>query len=69
MTPSARLSGSNVFKGRDGTPYEIVTANTREEAERVARGEFVVLEVVPRWSFPAKEWVDGNRELWKAASK
>jgi hypothetical protein len=69
MNPSASLSGSNVFKGRDGTRYEILTANTREEADRVARGKFVVLEVVPRWSFPAREWVDGNRELWKAASK
>jgi len=56
-------------KGRDGTRYEIVTANTHEEAERVARGEFVVLEVVPRWSFRAKEWVGGKRELWNAASK
>lgn len=70
INPAALLSGSNVFKGRDGTRYEILTANTREEAERVARGkDFVVLEVVPRWSFPAKEWVEGNRELWKAATK
>lgn len=66
INPAARLSGSNVFKGRDGTRYEILTANAREEAERVARGEdFVLLEVVPRWSFPAREWVDGNREMWK----
>ena len=70
INPAARLSGSNVFKGRDGTRYEILMANTREDAERVAREkDFVVLEVVPRWSFPAREWVDGNREIWKAASK
>jgi hypothetical protein len=70
INPAARLSGSNAFKGRDGTRYEILMANTREEAERVVRGtDFVVLEVVPRWSFPAREWVDGNREIWKAASK
>lgn len=70
INPAARLSGSNVFKGRDGTRYEILTANTGKEAERAARGkDFVVLEVVPRWSFPAREWVDGNREMWKAASK
>ena len=24
--------------------------------------DFVLLEVVPRWSFPAREWVDVNRE-------
>lgn len=70
IDPAVRLSGSNVFKGRDGTRYEILTANSRQEAEQVARGkDFVVLAVVPRWSFPAKEWVDGNREMWKAASK
>jgi hypothetical protein len=70
INPAAGLSGSYVFKGRDGTRYEILMANTREEAERVARGkDFVVLEVVPRWSFPAREWVDGNRELWNAATK
>jgi hypothetical protein len=63
---AARLSRSNVFKGRDGTRYEILTANAREEAKRLARGmDFVLLEVVPRWSFPAREWVDGNREMWK----
>ncbi len=68
--PAARVGGSNVFKGRDGTRYEILMTNALEEAERVARGSsFVVLEVVPRWSFPAKEWVDGNREMWKAASQ
>jgi hypothetical protein len=70
INPAARLSGSNAFKGRDGTRYEILMASTREEAERIVRGtDFVVLEVVPRWSFPAREWVDGNREIWKAASK
>jgi hypothetical protein len=70
IDPAARLSGSNAFEGRGGTRYEILTANSRQEAERVARGkEFVVLEVVPRWSFPAREWVDGNRELWKPVSK
>jgi hypothetical protein len=70
IDPAARLIGSNVFKGRGGTRYEILTANSRQEAERVAHGkDFVVLEVVPRWSFPAREWVDGNREIWKPASK
>jgi len=70
INPATRLSGSNAFKGRDGTRYEILVAKTREEAERVVRGkDFVVLEVVPRWSFPAREWVDGNREIWKAASR
>ncbi len=68
--PAAHVSGSIVFKGRNGTRYEVLMASTREEAERVAREtNFVVLEVVPRWSFPAKEWVDGNPEMWKAASK
>jgi hypothetical protein len=70
VNPAVRLSNSNVFKGRDGTRYDILVANSREEAERAARGkDFVVLEVVPRWSFPAREWVDENREMWKAASK
>lgn len=70
INPTARLSGSNVFKGRDGKRYEILMANTRKEAEWVARGkDFVVLGMVPRWSFPAREWVDGSPEIWKAASK
>lgn len=70
INPSAHLGGSNVFKARDGTRYEILTVNTREEAERVAhRTDVVVLEVVPRWSFPARDWVNANPELWKAASK
>jgi hypothetical protein len=70
INPPARLGGSNVFKGRDGTRYEIQMANTREEAEQVVRGKnLVVLKVVPRWSFPAKEWVDGNPEIWKPPSK
>jgi hypothetical protein len=67
INPATRLSGSNVFKGRDGTRYEILTAHTREEAQQVARGEeFVLLEVVARWSFPAREWVEGNRDIWNA---
>ncbi len=65
IDPPAHLPGGNVFKGRDGTRYELLTTNTRAEAEQLARGkDFVVLEVVPRWSFPAKEWVEGNPELW-----
>lgn len=70
MNPAVHLSASTVFKGRDGRRYEILTTNSREEAERVARGkDVVVLEVVPRWSFPAREWVEGNREMWKGAAK
>ena len=66
MNPATHLGGSNVFKGRDGTRYEILTMKTREEAQRAARGtDFVVLEVMPRWSFPAKEWVEAEPELWK----
>ena len=60
INPAVRLSDSSVFQGRDGTRYEILMANAREEAERVARGvDFVVLEVVPRWSFPARDWSTG----------
>lgn len=63
--PSAHLSGSQVFQGRGGTRYEIFMTNQRAEAERVANGtDAIVLEVVPRWSFPASAWVEGNRELW-----
>ena len=70
INPAARLSGSNAFKGRDGTRYEIVMANTREDVERVAHGkDVVVLEVVPRWSFPTRQWVEGNTDLWKTAAK
>ncbi len=66
IDPPAHLPGSSAFRGRDGTRFEILTAGTRPEAEQVAhRGKgFVVLEVVPRWSFPAREWVEGNRALW-----
>jgi hypothetical protein len=70
IDPAVRLSGSNVFKGRDGKRYEILMTDAREDVQRIARGkDFVVLEVVPRWSFPAKEWTDANRDLWKPASK
>lgn len=70
IDPAVRLSGSTIFKGRDGRRCEILMANTREDVERVAHGkDFVALEVVPRWSFPAKEWINGNRDLWKPASK
>ena len=70
INPAAHLSASTVFNGRDGRRYEILTMNSRGEAERAARGkELVVLEVVPRWSFPAREWVEGNPEMWKGASK
>ena len=70
INPAVRLSGSNVFKGRDATRYQILVANSREEAERAARGkDFVVLEVVPRWSFPAREWIEGNHVMWKTASE
>lgn len=70
INAATRLSGSNLFKGRDGTRYEILMANTREEAERAARGmDLVMLEVVPQWSFPAKEWVEANREIWETATK
>ena len=63
--PATHLRGSNVFKGRDGTRYEILTMKTRHEAEQAARRKgFVVLEVVPRWSFPAKEWVEAAPRLW-----
>ncbi len=70
INPPANVSGSNLLDGRDGRGFEILTGNTRQEAERVPRGkDIVVLEVVLRWSFPARDWVDGNREIWKAASK
>lgn len=70
LNPATHLGGSNIYKGRGGTRYEILTANTHEEAERISRGNnSVVLEVVPRWSFPARAWVNGNREIWKSASK
>jgi hypothetical protein len=70
ISAATHLSASNLFKGRDGTRYEILMANTREEAERAARGmDLVALEVVPRWSFPARKWVEANREIWKAATK
>jgi hypothetical protein len=70
INPAAHLSGSNIFKGRDGTRYEVLMANAREDLERVTRRrDVVVLEVVPRWSFPSREWVEGNREMWKTASK
>jgi hypothetical protein len=65
IDPVARLSGSSVFKARDGARYEILTANAREEAKLVRRGMDFVLPEVPRWSFRAREWVDGNREMWK----
>ena len=65
INPATHLRGSNVFSGRDGTKYEILMMNTRQEAERAARGsDYIVLEVVPRWSFPATEWVDTAPQLW-----
>jgi len=65
INPATHLRGSNVFKGRDGERYEILMTNTRQEAERQALGsDCIVLEVVPRWSFPETEWVDAAPQLW-----
>jgi len=65
INPATHRRGSNVFKGRDGTRYEILTMNTRQEAEQAAHEkDIVVLEVVPRWSSPAKEWVEAEPRLW-----
>jgi len=70
VNPAAHLSDRQVFKGRGGTRYEIFMTNERKDAERLASGnDVVVLEVVPRWSLPTREWVDGNRELWQVAPK
>jgi hypothetical protein len=65
INPATHLRGGNLFLGRDGTQYEILMMNTRQEAERAALGsDCIVLEVVPRWSFPAAEWVDAAPRLW-----
>jgi hypothetical protein len=67
INPATHLHGSNAFLGRDGTRYELLMMNTRQEAERAALGsDCIVLEVVPRWSFPATEWVDAAPGLWHA---
>lgn len=65
INSATHLRGSNVFKGRDGARYEILMMNTRKEADRAALASHcIVLEVVPRWSFPATEWVDAAPQLW-----
>ena len=43
MNPATHLRGSNVFKGHDGTRYEILAMKTRQEAEQTARGKDVVV--------------------------
>jgi hypothetical protein len=66
INPAAHLPGGSAFQGRDGKRYEILMMDTQDEAQRVARGkDFVVLEVVPRWSYPAKDWIAANPALWK----
>ena len=63
-----RVSAAAMFSKDRTARDDILKANTREEAEPVARVKnFVLLEVVAPWSFPARDWGNANRKLWQAS--
>jgi len=66
-----RIAGS-VFEVADGTRFVVLPVPTRSEAEAAAAAagsETRVFAVRPSWSFPARDWIAADPELWHRASK
>jgi hypothetical protein len=63
MKSHRRINGT-VFEATDGTRFVVMPARTRKEANAVAAAAGPasnVFAVRPSWSFPAKEWVAGDK--------
>jgi hypothetical protein len=69
MKSNRRINGP-VFEATDGTRF-VMPARTRKEANAVAAAAGPasnVFAVRPSWSFPAKEWVAGDKLFWRPSS-
>ena len=67
MPVAERVPGT-VFATPDGKTFAFAAASTRAEADRLAAilGDGAALfEVRPAWSYPSREWILRNPELWK----
>ena len=68
VTRTGRPTEGSVWEMPDSTRYVLRTFRTRPEAERGARADGGRIFVVrPNWSMPAPEWVEADREFWRAA--
>jgi hypothetical protein len=68
VTRGRRPIAGSVWIAPDSTRYILRTFRTRGEAEAAARTDGGrVFAVRPNWSMPAAEWVEADREFWKAA--
>ncbi len=68
VTKSDRRIPGTVFEGPDGTRFIVTPAHTRQEADdarALAGAESTILAIRPSWSFPAREWVSADSELWQ----
>jgi hypothetical protein len=63
----APLESAAVFKAPGGRQFIIASFKDRVSAEagsQSSRGA-VILLVQPRWSFPARSWIDADPEFWR----
>jgi hypothetical protein len=68
---SNRQINGTVFEATDGTRLVVMPARTGKEANAVAAAAGPasnVFAVRPSWSFPAKEWVAGDKLFWRPSS-
>ncbi|HEU4616543.1 MAG TPA: hypothetical protein VFV10_00800 [Gammaproteobacteria bacterium] len=59
-----------VFQASDGRRSEFAPAANRAEAGSLAvrmGGGATILAVQPQWSFPARDWIEADPELWSAS--
>jgi hypothetical protein len=58
-----------VFESSSADRFAFASAPNRGEADNLATQlgpEAIVLAIQPRWSFPAKAWVDADHDFWNA---
>jgi hypothetical protein len=58
-----------VFESSDGERFDIAFVSNRREAEDLANqsgAEAMILGIQPRWSFPARAWIDADGDFWNA---
>jgi hypothetical protein len=61
------VSGA-VFESAKGERFVLAPVRSRDAAEEIARAAALsmILEVQPRWSFPAEDWVSADPEFWSS---
>lgn len=68
VTKANPTNGGTVFEAPDGTSFTFRTASSREEADAAAAKagpEARVFAVRPRWSTPAREWIESDPVFWQ----